>query len=113
MYPTLDYKNNDFHKDHIHAAALYYELSNDLKEKYSFEVYNSILNLQMLDSNENESKGDKCLADWVDEQTTVENKEAFLKNHLIPNVDLSLANFEEYITERKSILKDKLITLLS
>lgn len=113
LYPTLDYKNNDFHKDHIHAADLYEELSDELKVKYPFTIYNSILNLQMLDSNENESKGKKYLNDWVDEQTTVENREAFLKNHLIPNVDLSLANFDEYITKRKGILKSKLTSLLS
>ena len=67
----------------------------------------------MLGSNENESKGKKYLNDWVDEQTTVENREVFLKNHLIPNVDLSLANFDEYITKRKEILKSKLTSLLS
>ena len=113
LYPSLDYKNNDFHKDHIHAADLYDELSDELKEKYPFSVYNSILNLQMLDSNENESKGKKYLTDWIDEQTTSENKETFLKNHLIPNVNLSLNNFEEYITQRQKMLKDRLITLLS
>ena len=58
-------------------------------------------------------KGKKYLNDWVDEQTTVENREVFLKNHLIPNVDLSLANFDEYITKRKEILKSKLTSLLS
>ena len=113
LYPTLDYKNNDFHKDHIHAADLYEELTDELKAKYAFNTYNSILNLQMLDSNENKSKGKKYLIDWVDEQTTVETREAFLKNHLIPNVDLSLTNFDEYITKRKEILKNKLTTLLS
>ena len=113
LYPALDYKNNDFHKDHIHPADRYEELSDPLKAKYPFVVYNSILNLQMLDSNENESKGKKKLAQWVDEQTAPETRAAFLKTHLIPDVDLSLDNFEEYIERRKEMLKDKLMELLS
>lgn len=57
LYPNLDYKNNNFHKDHLFAEALYNTLSDEIKSKISFKDYNSIINLQMLDSNENESKG--------------------------------------------------------
>lgn len=113
LYPTLDYKNNDFHKDHIHPVDLYDTMSEELKEKYSFNVYNSILNLQMLDTNENQSKSNKPLADWVNEQTTADTRETFLRNHIIPDVDLSLDNFEEYIIERQKMLETKLTLLLS
>lgn len=113
LYPDLDYKNNNFHKDHLHAENLYNDLSDSLKSKYPFkEYYNSILNLQMLDANENKSKSKKPLKQWVDEQTTKETREYFLKAHIIPNVDLSLSNFEEFITKRKKMLKDKLISIL-
>lgn len=113
LYPDLDYKNNNFHKDHLHAGNLYNDLSDSLKSKYPFkEYYNSILNLQMLDANENESKSKKPLKQWVDEQTTKETREYFLKVHIIPNVDLSLSNFENFITKRKKMLKDKLISIL-
>lgn len=113
LYPDLDYKNNNFHKDHLHAENLYNDLSDSLKSKYPFkEYYNSILNLQMLDANENESKSKKPLKQWVDEQTTKETREYFLKAHIIPNVDLSLSNFEKFITKRKKMLKDKLISIL-
>lgn len=113
LYPDLDYKNNNFHKDHLHAENLYNDLSDSLKSKYPFkEYYNSILNLQMLDANENESKSKKPLKQWVDEQTTKETREYFLKVHIIPNVDLSLSNFENFITKRKKMLKDKLISIL-
>lgn len=59
LYPNLDYKNNDFHKDHIHPTACYENLTDDLKGKYGWWTYNSIYNLQMLDANENMSKNDK------------------------------------------------------
>ena len=112
LYPNLDYKNNNFHKDHLHPAAKYGLLSDSLKEKYSFAVYNSILNLQMLDANENESKNQKDLVEWVNNTTTLDGRKQFLDNHLIPDVDLRLDNFEEFIEERRKLLSEKLKTLL-
>ena len=69
LYPNLDYRNNNFHQDHLHPASAYNDLEEKDKEKYGWQVYNSILNLQMLDANENESKNAKPLDKWVSEQT--------------------------------------------
>ena len=114
LYPHLDYKNNDFHKDHLHAEDLYDSMSEELKNKYPFKVYNSILNLQMLDKNENESKGKMSLADWVDKVCqNPDAREAFLRVHIIPDVNLSLENFEEFIEKRHVLLKTKLISILT
>lgn len=114
LYPNLDYKNNNFHKDHLHPETKYDLLSDALKQKYPFAVYNSILNLQMLDANENESKNKKDLADWIDDPNTVspENRKKFLEEHLIPDVDLRLENFEEFIEKRRELLVAKLKALL-
>ena len=62
--------------------------------------------------NENESKGKKELWDWVDSSCVSADKAKFLEDHLIPNVDLTLANFDEFITERKKLLKTKLLGIL-
>ena len=113
LYPNLDYRNNNFHKDHLHPAARYDELSEDAQSKYPFKVYNSIRNLQMLDTNENESKGKKPLNEWVNANTTPATRSAFLHNHLIPDVDMSLSNFDQYITERSKLLKNELKKILS
>jgi uncharacterized protein with ParB-like and HNH nuclease domain len=113
LYPNLDYKNNDFHKDHIHPAASYDNLTDDLKEKYEWWTYNSIYNLQMLDANENMSKNDKSLKEWVDAQTKNIDKDKFLENHLIPDVDLELDNFEEYFEKRKELLIKELKKVLN
>ncbi len=113
LYPNLDYKNNDFHKDHIHPAASFEDLPDNLKEKYGWWTYNSIYNLQMLDANENMSKNDKALKDWVDEQTVNIDRSKFLENHLIPDVNLDLSNFEEYIEKRKELLITKLKEILN
>ena len=110
LYPNLDYKNNNFHKDHLHPESAYDMLPDSTKAKYPFSVYNSILNLQMLDSNQNQSKNDMPLVDWVDKECVALScsKTEFLAEHLIPNVDLSLANFEQYAEERRKLLRANL-----
>lgn len=113
LYPNLDYKNNNFHKDHVHPASTYKKLSEENKEKYGWQTFNSIFNLQMLDANENMSKNDLSLKEWVGKETNEDNKEQFLNFHIIPNIDLSLGNFSEYIEKRKGILMERLKTLLN
>lgn len=113
LYSNLDYRNNNFHKDHIHPASKFNELSDDLKEKYGWWTYNSICNLQMLDANENMSKNDVDLKNWVTEQTKNIDEVKFLETHLIPNVGLELSNFEEYIEKRKELLMTKLKAILN
>lgn len=112
LYPNLDYKNNNFHKDHIHPISSFKLLSSLDKEKYGWDVYNSIYNLQMLDANENMSKNKLDLKQWVEKETNDRSREAFLKMHIIPDVGLGLENFEEYLQTRKEILVDKIQTLL-
>lgn len=102
LYPNMDYKNNNFHLDHLHPAASY---SEDISEWY---VYNSILNLEMLDANVNESKNDKPLKQWIDEETKDKDRQVFLNAHLIPDVDLSLDNFNNFIEARKIMLVGRL-----
>ncbi|APX62179.1 DUF262 domain-containing protein [Acinetobacter schindleri] len=112
LYPNLDYKNNNFHKDHIHPATSFKDLSLENKSKYDWYAYNSICNLQMLDANENMSKNGKSLIEWVDLETESKDRVTFLKNHLIPNIDLELNNFDQYFQSRKSLLSTKLLELL-
>lgn len=113
LYPNLDYKNNTFHKDHLHPATKFKELSDDLKEKYDWHTYNSLKNLQMLDANENMSKNDVELNEWVNNETKSKDKISFLVNHHIPNVNLQLENFDEYITKRTEILTECLKEVLT
>jgi uncharacterized protein with ParB-like and HNH nuclease domain len=113
LYPELDYKNNNFHKDHLHPAAKYDELGNDLKEKYGWHTYNSLKNLQMLDANENMSKNAEDLDCWVNKETQIKDRNSFLANHHIPDVDLGLSNFDVFIVARADMLRENLKSLLT
>lgn len=106
LYSNLDYRNV-FHKDHLHPYVLCSEAELD------WNVYDSILNLQMLDANENMSKNAKPLKQWVDEATADCDRTAFLKAHLIPDIDLELTNFDDFIEQRRLILRDRVRQIFS
>jgi len=114
LYPNLDYKNNNFHKDHMHPENRFVDLAPADEKKYGWVTYNSILNLQMLDANENMSKQDVNLLTWVDSQIESQDRRPmFLKGHLIPDVSLKLEDFGAFIEARRSILIDQLKQILS
>ncbi|GMB95064.1 DUF262 domain-containing protein [Helicobacter heilmannii] len=116
LYPNLDYKNNNFHRDHLHpqkAYENYKKLSQQAQRDFKpFEIYDSLINLQMLDAHENESKNDKSLEQWVNENCG-DDKAGFLRSHLIPDTDLSLENFDNFIEQRKVLLVDKFMGILN
>ncbi|KFI23712.1 hypothetical protein HW44_02255, partial [Nitrosococcus oceani] len=113
LFPQLDFKNNDFHKDHLHPVSKYDELSEQNKEKFGWQTYNSLKNLQMLDANENMSKNGEDLESWVTKESKSKQKDAFLVNHYIPDVSLELSNFDEFITKRTEVLTKKLKEILA
>ncbi len=106
LYPHLDYRY-EFHKDHIHPFSKCREKDLD------WEVYDTIVNLQMLDGIENMSKNAKDLSDWVDLETNADNRTQFLNSHLIPDVDLSIENCEEFWKVRRDMLAKRIRDLVA
>lgn len=102
-------------QDHMHPRAVFEDPSrlsalNLSTEQVEFftdpQNYNSVLNLQLLESAENASKNDASLADWVQSRG--------LKNYELlvdPDVSLDIKDFEAFIESRKRVLKDKLKSL--
>lgn len=81
---------------------------------YDFYAYDSLPNLQMLDANENKAKQDKPLEQWIKESCkNKSDRKEFLKKHLIPDVDLSLENFDNFYEVRKKLLMDELKKILN
>lgn len=123
LAPGLDYKNK-FHKDHLHPKsgftlkALKFKgiTEPDLAFYRDAIHWNSILNLAHIDENENKSKSDTPLEDWVKTETTRQkvSLEKFCSDHLLPNEFSMLAftEFQEFISERRKILGQQLRELL-
>lgn len=113
LYPDLDYRNNNFHKDHLHPLVMFDNLDKECAKNNDWQTYNSIKNLQMLDANENMSKNGKSLLDWVNTQADSPGRlQTFLNSHLIPDTDLSIDNFSQFIEARENLLREKLREIL-
>jgi len=121
LNPQLDYRNNDFHLDHLHPisgftkkAITSLKLNPEEEEIFlSPEWNNSIVNLQMLDSNENMSKQDKSLDDWVTLETKKKERMVFLDRCIIPHKSsLQLRDFAIFAKERDALLSKRLSELL-
>lgn len=113
LFPNLDYKNNDFHKDHLHPISSFAPkniASLDIPESnLEFftvpEWYNSIINLQMLDSNENMSKQDKSLQEWFEKETVDKDSDVLRDRCLIPSgVSLEFVDFKKFAKKREKLL---------
>lgn len=106
LYSHLHYDTVSYHKDHLHPASHFLKLKpSDFADinTYNFytnpENWNSVLNLQLLSANSNESKNDEELKSWV------ESNNIDLESRLIPkNINLEFSDFPVFIRERKELL---------
>ncbi|MGO4294393.1 DUF262 domain-containing protein [Chitinophaga sp. RAB17] len=115
LFPHLDYKNRDFHLDHCHPISSFNEkrlkargiiLADDNTEYFTEgDYFNSIINLQMLDGNENKSKSSKDLKAWVEEYSPS------LKKHYLPQ-ELDLVDFPVFVEKRTELLTAALMDTL-
>ena len=118
LFPHLEYRYHDFHKDHMHAAAAvaaYKDEANPQGEDNQFYQdpawWNSIRNLQLLDANENQSKQDKSLLDWIkcEEEEHHKDRGILMQRCYIPtNVDLGISNLKEFLLARGELLRQAL-----
>jgi uncharacterized protein with ParB-like and HNH nuclease domain len=111
IYSHLNF-NQEFHKDHLHPENYFrkhkktdYENESDYEFYNNSQNWNSILNLQLLNSSLNESKKDTPLKTWVNINCID------ITNQLIPDVCLDIHNFREFIEKRKKMLVSILKTI--
>lgn len=122
--PNLDYKNGNFHADHLHPSSIFEESElraagvpeSELPFYLDSNNWNSILNLRHLDSNENKSKQDTPLATWaaneaIRQETTLKK---FCVDHDFPTVDggLVLLKFRDFVETRRKLLRQRLTEAL-
>jgi len=110
LYPTLDFRNK-FHQDHIFPKRLFTKnrLSKMGIEDEDIEFYmnnfNSLANLQLLEGVPNQEKSGKDFDNWLTEKyPSKADRKDYMTKHYIPDVDLSLSNFPEFIEKREKML---------
>jgi hypothetical protein len=124
LAPNLDYKNGDFHIDHLHPQKAFGNkalratnvASGDLEFYADPKHWNSILNLRHLDANENQSKQGSALSDWVSKEAKRQKVSLakFCTDRQLPDDSslLEFARFRDFITARGRILGERLRQLL-
>lgn len=119
IYPSLDFRNK-FHQDHIFPKKLFTRarlakrgIAEDQIDFY-LDNYNYLANLQLLEGVPNQEKSGKDFLEWLTQKYPNSNdRKAYMDRHYIPDVDLSLENFKQFIQERKKLIADAFSNLLS
>ena len=119
IYPSLDFRNK-FHQDHIFPKKLFAEKrlkkrgisDNDIE--FYLENYNCLANLQLLEGVPNQEKSGKDFDSWIKEKyPNNNNRKMYMERHYIPDIDLSLGNFREFIEERQKLIVSAFKNLLA
>lgn len=119
LYPWADMRNH-FHIDHMYPKSAFTQKKlekrglTDSQIEFALENYNYLGNLQLLEAIPNIEKKatdfDKWVADTIPTQALLDYK----RKHLIPqDIDLTYENFEDFFTQRESLILDKLRTELA
>lgn len=110
IYPSLDFRNK-FHQDHIFPKKLF--TKNRLEKRgigagdieFYLEKHNCLANLQLLEGVPNQEKSGKDFGVWIKERyPNKKDRKAYMERHYIPDIDLTLENFKQFVEEREKLL---------
>ena len=112
LYPSFDLNAVSYEQDHLHPWNRYEQMPNDFKaNRENKKLYNSVVNLQLLQKESNIQKSDTPLVEWVENQTKgCDNagRQAFLDGHIIPDVSLQEKDVTDFFKARLQLLIGKL-----
>lgn len=118
LYPSLDFRNK-FHLDHIFPKSLFTKkklLGKGIEEQkieFYLDNFNYLANLQLLEGIPNQEKSDMDFNEWLfNAYPNEQERKDYMKKHYIPNIDLSLQNFENFIDEREKLMNEKFKLML-
>ena len=110
IYPSLDFRNK-FHQDHIFpkysftAQRLKKRGIKDDDVEFYLQNYNYLANLQLLEGVPNQEKSRKDFDAWIKEKYPDKNeRRGYMERNFIPNIDLTLENFRQFIEEREKLI---------
>ncbi len=107
LYPEMKYEQISFHQDHMNPESKFNKSELESKGRNWFDIRNSIPNLHILKGDENQSKNDITLEEWVAERPNFKDK--FITDE---NMNFAFDNFEYFYNHRKNNIKNDLISKL-
>lgn len=118
LYPTLDFRNK-FHQDHIFPKRLFTAKRLAAKKipetdiDHYLDSFNRLGNLQLLEGVPNMEKSGKEFGEWLRETyPKATDRKAYMAKNYIPDVDLTLERFGEFIEAREALIVDAFKKLL-
>jgi len=119
LYPSLDFRNK-FRQDHIYPKKLFtrkkLEKAGIREDEVEFflDNFNCLANIQFLEGVPNQEKSGKDFKQWLYETYPNEiDRRSYMEKHYIPDVELSLKNFKEFIKERQKLISAAFKELLA
>ncbi|MDO9518964.1 MAG: DUF262 domain-containing protein [Pseudohongiella sp.] len=110
IYPSLDFRNK-FHQDHIFPKNLFTEKKLRKRGIHEDDIefylgnYNCLANLQLLEGIPNQEKSGTDFDVWLKEKYPDKNdRKAYMERNYIPDVELTLENFRDFIIERELLI---------
>jgi uncharacterized protein with ParB-like and HNH nuclease domain len=116
LYPQLKLGQVKFHQDHLHPSDSFTnsKLKKEGIPEDKFKIWqlkkDTLANLQLLQGTENESKNKTPLKEWFDK--SVKDKPSYKQSNYIPDIDLSLTEFETFLEMRKKLMTNELVEIL-
>lgn len=113
LYPWADLRHN-FHIDHMYPKSAFtakrLEVKGVPQDKINSFIQdcNYIGNLQLLESIPNIEKKAMDYDKWLSEKVPQNELADYKRKHYVPDVDLSFANFDEFLEEREKLLIENL-----
>ena len=96
----------------MHPESLCKKEINNKKKQW-----NSVVNLQLLEGGDNESKNDKPLDKWIENEKKgkqeKEIKNLYKDNYIPENISLDISHFDEFYEKRQELLINKLKEILN
>lgn len=109
-----------FHQDHIFPKKFFSDkelikagFTNEIERSKYKDTVNTLGNIQLIQETENLEKNATPFKDWVEKKYLGEDLRNYKILHSIPlDNDLTMENFLEFHSQRKNLIKEKLIELL-
>jgi hypothetical protein len=118
LYPWLRFDQR-FHVDHIFPRSRFNKrefANHDVPPEHWdrwVERRDDLANLQLLQGTPNQEKSDKPFEEWFETKfPTDDDKAAYRRRHLIPDVELSFENFPEFMAAREKLIYERLAEIL-